>query len=80
MNSEKEKIEILNSMTKIIDEKAFKYKEERKNMNSARIFSEKKLILDSIDDAVRLAKTMKPIPHDLIIDLEKLAKQLLQMP
>ncbi|MCC6275409.1 MAG: hypothetical protein IT569_06105 [Leptospiraceae bacterium] len=79
MSSEKEKIEILNSMTRIIDEKAAKYKNERKGMNSARVFSEKKLILDSIDDAIRLAKSIHPVPQDLISDLEKLSKQLLQM-
>lgn len=78
MNSEKEKIEILNKMTQIIDEKATKYKQDRKGMNPARIYSEKKLILDSIDDALKLAKSIQPLPKDLISDLDKLSKKLLE--
>ncbi|MBE7413502.1 MAG: hypothetical protein L6Q54_06870 [Leptospiraceae bacterium] len=79
MSSDKEKIQILNTMTRIIDEKAAKYKSERKGMNPSRVNSEKKLILDSIDDAVKLAKTIQPIPQDLIADLEKLSKQFFNM-
>ncbi|WP_426621014.1 hypothetical protein ACO1J6_17650 [Leptospira interrogans serovar Hebdomadis] len=79
MGEEQAKIHALNKIISIIDEKASIYKNERKSMPSARAITEKKLILDLIDDGMKLAKTIQPKPTDLIQDLEKLNKQFMNL-
>ena len=66
-------------MVAMIDEKAAKYKDERKGMHAARVFSEKKLVLDLIDDGLKLAESLQPKPVDLISDLKKLWTTLSEM-
>jgi hypothetical protein len=73
--TEKEKIKILNEMIKIIDEKAASYKDRMAKMQANQFYAEKKLLLDTIDDAVELAKTIKPAPpnmEDIVRDFKKL--------
>lgn len=48
-------------------------------MPNARAIAEKKLILDLIDDGMKLAKTIQPKPVDLIKDLETLNKQFMNL-
>jgi hypothetical protein len=49
-----------------------------KEMPTAQFYSEKKLILDMIDDAIKLAGELKNIPQtkDMIDDFKKLTKQI----
>ncbi|TGK27560.1 hypothetical protein EHQ12_10680 [Leptospira gomenensis] len=79
MGEEQAKIHALNKIVSIIDEKASLYKNERKSMPQARALAEKKLILDLIDDGLKLAKTIRPKPEDLIRDLETLNKQMMNL-
>ncbi|KXZ26851.1 hypothetical protein AYB33_07490 [Leptospira santarosai] len=79
MGEEQTKIQALNKIVSIIDEKASIYRNERKSMPSARAISEKKLILELIDDGMKLAKTIQPKPTDLIRDLETLNKQFMNL-
>ncbi|MDV6237686.1 hypothetical protein CH379_018805 [Leptospira ellisii] len=79
MGEEQAKIHALNKIVSIIDEKAALYKNERKSMPTARAVAEKKLILDLIDDGLKLAKTIRPKPEDLIRDLETLNKQMMNL-
>ncbi|MCB1324938.1 MAG: hypothetical protein H7A21_13195 [Spirochaetales bacterium] len=70
-----EEIETLNQITAMIDEKAAKYKNERHHMPRARAVSEKELILKLLEDGIRLAKNLRPPPHDLISDFQRLSKE-----
>jgi hypothetical protein len=79
MPSNSENISILNQMTKIIDEKVTVYKNEMKRMPSARFYSEKKILLDTIDDAIKLAESIKPAPKqisDIVSDFKRAAKEI----
>lgn len=72
-------IQILNQMTSIIDEKVAKYKKEMKTMPSARFYSEKKILIDTIEDAIKLAESIKPAPKEvseLASDFKKLIKEI----
>jgi hypothetical protein len=72
-------IKILNQMTSIIDQKASTYKKEMKTMPTARFYSEKKILLDTIDDAIKLAESIKPPQKEitqLILDFKKVAKDI----
>lgn len=79
MPKQNESIEILNKMIKIIDEKGAKYKKEMKTMPTSRFYAEKKIILDMIEDATKLAQSIKPPSpgiNDLLADFRKLAKDI----
>ena len=72
-------IKILNQMTSIIDQKVSIYKKEMKSMPTARFYSEKKILLDTIDDAIKLAESIKPPQKEitqLILDFKKVAKDI----
>jgi hypothetical protein len=72
-------IQILNQMTKIIDEKVAKYKKEMKTMPQARFYSEKKILIDTIEDAIKLAESIKPPQkevQELAADFKKLIKDI----
>ncbi|HMV42392.1 MAG TPA: hypothetical protein PK079_01040 [Leptospiraceae bacterium] len=74
-----EQIQILNKMTKIIDEKVTKYKKDMKTMSTNRFYSEKKLLLDTIENAIKLAESIKPPPpgvKDVIADFKKVSKDI----
>ncbi|MBK8394700.1 MAG: hypothetical protein IPL26_05575 [Leptospiraceae bacterium] len=74
-----EQIQILNQITKLVDEKVTKYKKEMKTMPTSRFYSEKKILLDTIDNAVKLAESIKPPPPGIkavIEDFKKVAKDI----
>lgn len=74
-----EQISSLNQIVAIIDEKAAKYKDEITDMPAVRARAEKKLILDLIEDGMRLAESVNPKPFDLMSDLTRLKAQLENM-
>ncbi|MEQ8350280.1 MAG: hypothetical protein RH862_02270 [Leptospiraceae bacterium] len=74
-----EQIASLNQIVAMIDEKAAKYKDEIAGMPEVRAKSEKKLIIDLIDDGMNLADKVNPKPLDLISDLDRLKSQLQNM-
>ena len=69
-------VQALNQILAIIDEKAAKYQNERHGMPQARAVPEKKLILDLIEEALKLTQTISPKPINVMQDLQKLRKQL----
>ena len=74
-----EQIQILNQITKLIDDKVTKYKKEMKTMPTARFYSEKKIILDTFDNAINLPESIKPPPPGIkaaITDFKKVAKDI----
>lgn len=71
-----EKINSLNQIIEIIDQKAASYKKDRHHMASSRAVTEKKLIIDLINDANKLALTVIPKPIELINDLARLKNSL----
>ncbi len=75
MNTTNDEIQKLNQIAAIIDEKAKKYKDDRHHMSTARADAEKKLILDLIEDGIKLAKLIGKGTSDLLYDLERLKKQ-----
>ena len=50
-SQQSEQIQILNQITKLIDDKVTKYKKEMKTMPTSRFYSEKKIILDTIEES-----------------------------
>lgn len=71
-------VDSLNKIIAIIDDKATLYKEERFDMPAARKNAEQKMIMDMIADALKLAGRMDPSPAELMLDLRRLEKDLLQ--
>ena len=74
-----EQIQALNKIISIIDEKATHLKDSVYDLNPAQRYANKKLILDLIGDALKLASTIKPAPEDAIFDLKKLSDQISQI-
>jgi hypothetical protein len=75
-----EEIQALNQIIAMVDQKATKYQNEVRDMPKARAAAEKKLILDLVDDGLRLANNIQPKPFSVIDDLTRLEKQLTRMP
>jgi len=77
-SSEKEKVNILNQITKIIDDKASVYRKNVKMMPNAQYMSEKKIIGDLIEDAIKLASELKTVREasDILQDLNRLKKDI----
>ena len=74
-----EQIQILNQITKMIDDRVTKYKKEMKTMPTSRFYTEKKLILDTIDNAIKLTESIKPPPPGIkaaIADFKKVSKDI----
>jgi|FrelakmetLWP11LW_1041352.scaffolds.fasta_scaffold09013_1 hypothetical protein len=72
-------IQKLNQIVSIIDKKASQYKNERHHMPRARADSEKKLIIDLINDGLELAKSIGSQAQGLIEDLDRLKKQFIKL-
>ena len=73
-----EQIQILNQITKMIDDRVTN-KKEMKTMPTSRFYTEKKLILDTIDNAIKLAESIKPPPPGIkaaIADFKKVSKDI----
>ena len=63
----------------MIDDRVTKYKKEMKTMPTSRFYTEKKLILDTIDNAIKLAESIKPPPPGIkaaIADFRKVSKDI----
>ena len=74
-----EEIQALNQIIAMVDTKAAKYQDEMRDMPKARAAAEKKLILDLIDDGLKLANNMQFKPHEVIQDLERLEARFKRM-
>ena len=70
------KVEYLNQIIEIIDNKATVFKKNKKSMPTAAYESEKAILVRTINDAIKLAEEIKPTPFSLINDLRSLIKQL----
>ena len=75
----KEQVNTLNQIMAAIDQKAADYKEKRTKLREAQAFAEKKLILDLVQDALKVAKAISPTPTEAIEDLYRLHDQLADM-
>lgn len=71
-----EQIAVLNQIIQMIDEKAAKFKDEVMKMKEVKRNAEKKLLLDLIDNGMKLAESIKPKPLDIVHDLKRLAEQI----
>lgn len=76
MNSNTEKISILNQMIGIIDNKCADLKAKRRSMPSTAYLAEKKILLRSIDDAIAVANSIQPPDKSIVRDLQELSNQL----
>lgn len=74
-----EQVAALNKIVAMIDEKASQYKSEYMGLSQAKRFANRKLILDLVDDAGKIAGAMQPVPQELMSDLRRLADQLNRM-
>ncbi|TGM10858.1 hypothetical protein EHQ81_18770 [Leptospira selangorensis] len=75
-----EEIQALNKIVAIVDEKASLFKKDWSHMPKIRAITEKKLILDLIENALQLAKNIRPAPKDLLGDLQKLKAEFSRLP
>ena len=75
-----EEIQTLNKIVAIVDEKASLFKKDWSQMPKIRAVTEKKLILDLIENALQLAKNIRPAPTDLLGDLQKLKAEFSRLP
>lgn len=71
-----EKIQVLNQMITIIDEKATIFKKNKTKLPKVAYESEKQILTKTIQDTIQLAESIKPTPFSLIQDLKSLLKQL----
>ena len=71
-----EQIDVLNQIIQMVDEKATKFKDGVIKMKPVQRAAEKKLLLDLIDNGLKLAESIKPKPLDLVGDLKRLAEQI----
>lgn len=74
-----EEIQALNQIIQMVDTKAAKYQDEVRDMPKARAVAEKKLILDLIEDGLKIANNMQFKPHEVIDDLRRLEQRLQRM-
>ena len=71
-----QKVQYLNQIIEIIDQKATIFKKNKKNLPTASYEAEKQVLTKTINDAIQLAEEIKPVPYSLINDLRSLIKQL----
>ncbi len=76
MSLQDEQVSALNQIMAAIDQKANEYKNNITAMPKAKAFTEKKLILDLIQDGLELAGQILPKPVEVIGDLNALREQL----
>jgi hypothetical protein len=70
------KIQILNQMIEIIDTKVTIFKKNKSKMHTTGYLAEKQVLTRSIEDTIKLAEEIKPVPFSTISDLKALIKQL----
>lgn len=71
-----EQIEALNQIIQMIDKQSNKYKNEVMKMPQFKRTAEKKLLLDLIQNGIKLANDIKPKPLDAVTDLKRLGEQI----
>ena len=71
-----EQIEALNQIIQMIDQQSNKYKNELMKMPEFKRKAEKKLLLDLIQNGIKLAGDIKPKPLEAIGDLTRLSEQI----
>ncbi len=78
MGNESEKIKILNQLVGLVDDQASKFRANYRKMKPAQFSSERKLILDNIQNAILIANEIKSNPDikSLIFDFQKLKTEL----
>jgi len=70
------KIQYLNQIIEIIDTKVSTFKKNKSKMHTTAYTAEKQVLTRMIEDAIKLAEEIKPVPYSLINDLKSLIKQL----
>ena len=71
-----EQIEALNQIIQMIDSQSTNYKDNVIKMKEFKRTAEKKLLLDLIQNGIKLANSIKPKPLDAITDLNRLSEQI----
>lgn len=71
-----QKIQYLNQMIEIIDNKVTIFKKNKSKLPQAAYTAEKQVLTRTIEDTIKLAEEIKPVPFSLINDLKSLIKQL----
>lgn len=71
-----QKIQYLNQMIEIIDNKITIFKKNKSKLPQAAYTAEKQVLTRTIQDTIQLAEDIKPVPFSLINDLKALIKQL----
>lgn len=71
-----QKIQYLNQMIEIIDNKVTIFKKNKSKLPQAAYAAEKQVLTRTIQDTIQLAEEIKPVPFSLINDLKALIKQL----
>ncbi|MCT8332355.1 hypothetical protein NUH30_01600 [Leptospira sp. 85282-16] len=71
-----QKIQYLNQMIEIIDSKVTIFKKNKSKIPQAAYVAEKQVLTRTIQDTIKLAEEIKPVPFSLINDLKSLIKQL----
>ncbi|TGL62713.1 hypothetical protein EHQ58_02275 [Leptospira ognonensis] len=70
------KVQYLNQIIEIIDTKVTTFKQNKSRMHTTNYTAEKQVLTRTIEDAIKLAEDIKPVPFSLISDLKALIKQL----
>ncbi|MCB1176489.1 MAG: hypothetical protein KDK36_02815 [Leptospiraceae bacterium] len=78
MGNDSEKIQILNQLVSIVDSQSSKFKSSYKKMPPAQFASERKLVLDNLNNAILVAGELKSVPgiKDTVNDLQRLKSEL----
>ena len=71
-----EQVAALNKIIAMVDKKASEYKNDYMRLTTAQRFAQKKLILDLVDDATAIGNAMKPVPAEVLGDLQRLTQEL----
>ncbi|MDF3818747.1 hypothetical protein P3G55_02485 [Leptospira sp. 96542] len=71
-----QKVQYLNQMIEIIDTKVTIFKKNKSKLPTAAYQAEKQVLSRTIEDTIKLAEEIKPVPYSLINDLKAVIKQL----
>ncbi|MCU0825210.1 MAG: hypothetical protein O9301_12905 [Leptospira sp.] len=71
-----QKIQYLNQMIEVVDTKVSTFKKNKSKLPTVAYNAEKQVLTRTIEDTIKLAEEIKPVPYSLINDLKSLIKQL----
>ena len=74
-----EQIEAFNQIIQMIDTSSTKYKDEVMRMPDSRRQAEKKLLIELINNGIKLANDIQPKPLDALHDLKRLGEQIARL-